>query len=87
MAYRMNSQRVFILLCVVVAVSLPILSFDFGITEDEQLHNEHGKSILDYFLGKSDRAARHPLDASGELTFSYGPDMRDESGALNIYGG
>jgi tetratricopeptide (TPR) repeat protein len=83
----MNPKRLFVLIAVVVGLSLPVLSFDYGITEDEQLHHKHGETILDYFLGRSELATRHPLDADGDLTFSYGPDMRDLSGALNIYGG
>jgi len=86
-ARRIQAKPVFIALAVAIAVCLPILSFDFGITEDEQLHNQHGKSILDYFLGTSDAATRHPLDADGDLTFDYDTEMRDRSGALNIYGG
>ncbi len=80
-------RKLFIVLCVAVALTLPILSFDFGITEDEQLHNQHGHSILDYFLGLSDRATRNPIDDDGKLTFRYSPEMNDVSGALNIYGG
>ena len=77
----------FVALSVVAVLALPLLSFDFGITEDEQLHNRHGQSILDYFLGRSDLATRHPIDDDGKLTFRYGAEMQDESGALNIYGG
>jgi tetratricopeptide (TPR) repeat protein len=80
-------KKIFIVLAVVVAVTLPILSFDFGITEDEQLHNQHGHSILDYFLGHSDRATRNPIDHNGKLIFEYDREMNDVSGALNIYGG
>jgi tetratricopeptide (TPR) repeat protein len=80
-------KSAFVALSVVVALALPILSFDFGVTEDEQLHNNHGKSILDYFLGRSDKATRHPIAPSGKLEFAYDGEMNDLSGALNIYGG
>jgi tetratricopeptide (TPR) repeat protein len=82
-----NPRLVFFAISVVVALALPVLSFDFGITEDEQLHNNHGKSILDYFLGRSDAATRHPIDSEGRLEFAYDGEMNDLSGALNIYGG
>ena len=62
-----SPRNLFLLLCLVVALTLPILSFDFGITEDEQLHNQHGHSILDYFLGRSDRATRPPIADNGKL--------------------
>ena len=63
------------LLAAIVAVALPLLSFDFGITEDEQLHDRHGASILDYFRGESDAAARDPFDHNGELTFRYDDEI------------
>jgi 4-amino-4-deoxy-L-arabinose transferase-like glycosyltransferase len=80
-------RNVFILVSVGVALVFPLISFDFGITEDEQLHNQHGKSILGYFLGTSDLAVRFPLDADGRLEFDYDGQHNDLSGALNIYGG
>jgi hypothetical protein len=80
-------RTVFVVLASLVALALPVLSFDFGITEDEQLHNNHGHDILDYFLGRSADATRQPLAASGALEFVYDDEAHDLSGALNIYGG
>jgi len=84
---RADFKGAFFALLAVVALAFPLLSFDFGVTEDEQLHNNHGKSILDYFLGDDDRATRYPIDEEGNLTFAYDGEMNDLSGALNIYGG
>jgi len=81
------AKLAFLVLAAAAALILPPLSFDFGISEDERLHDRHGQDILDWFLGVSDRAARHPLDAAGRLEFVYDADARDLSGALNIYGG
>jgi len=87
MRFAVNPRTLWIVLAAVVAVALPLLSFDFGITEDEQLHDRHGESILDYFRGESDLAVRDPFDRNGALTFLYDDEMNDLSGALNIYGG
>lgn len=80
-------RKIFFISSLVIAVLMPVLSFDFGITEDEQMHNQHGKSILQYFLGTSDKAARSPLDSEGRVSYSYDDNGNDISGALNIYGG
>ncbi len=78
----------FIVLSVIVAILIPYLSFDYGITEDEQAHCQHGKSILDYFTGKNNIAARSPIDSTGKLQIiSFDDNMNDISGEMNIYGG
>jgi len=87
LSWLKSPRNVFVVLCLAAGLTLPILSFDYGITEDEQLHNHHGNSILDYFLGLSDSATRHPIDDHGKLEFVYDSEARDLSGALNIYGG
>jgi hypothetical protein len=84
---RTARRRAFVALAALVFVLLPVLSLDFGVTEDEPLHHHHGQSILDYFLGRSDAALRSPLDGDGRLTFAYDRQSRDLTGALNIYGG
>jgi tetratricopeptide (TPR) repeat protein len=82
-----RSEIAFLALALAAALLLPLLSFDFGISEDERLHDRHGRDILDWFLGASDRAVRQPLDTQGRLEFAYDAESRDLSGALNIYGG
>ncbi|MFC1720136.1 hypothetical protein ACFL00_03235 [Pseudomonadota bacterium] len=82
-----SPRNIFIALSFFIFVFLPVLSFDFGITEDEQMHNQHGKSILAYFQGTDDKAARNPLDSEGRVSYAYDVQGNDLSGALNIYGG
>src|ERR1051326_7655899 len=81
-------KKSFILLCIFISILFPVLSFDFGITDDEQAHSQHGKNILDFFLHKSDKAIRSPIDSVGNLQpISFDENMDDLSGEMNIYGG
>src|ERR1051326_5115718 len=81
-------KRVFIFLSVVITIALPVLSFDYGITEDEQAHNQHGKRLLEFFLGTSDKAQMSPIDSAGRLQgIAWDDEMNDVSGEMSIYGG
>ncbi|MBI3502482.1 MAG: glycosyltransferase family 39 protein [Bacteroidetes bacterium] len=88
MKWFSDYKKIFILLSVIIGITLPVLSFDFGITEDEQAHNQHGKSILNFFLGENNDAIRSPIDSTGKLLNSaFDSQMNDISGEMNMYGG
>ncbi len=81
-------KKIFIFLSIIIGITLPVLSFDFGITEDEQVHNQHGKSILNFFLGESDNAIRSPIDSTGKLKQpDLDEQMNDRAFMINIYPG
>ncbi len=64
---------------------LPILSFDAGLTDDEQLHMNHGKRILAFYEGTDSSAAQSPFDEKGNWKASVeGPYGKTY---INIYGG
>ena len=48
----LNYKKIFWILAVFMGILMPILSFDYGVVEDDQNHNRHGKILLDYYTGK-----------------------------------
>ncbi|MDR3605943.1 MAG: hypothetical protein P4M08_01020 [Oligoflexia bacterium] len=82
-------RKAFIAILLILGVSMPILSFDYGLTTDEFGHNLHGHMILDYFLGRSDDAGiRPPLNPTPPLTSgSFTPSNDPAWHTTNFFGG
>ncbi|EZH72941.1 hypothetical protein ATO12_18140 [Aquimarina atlantica] len=64
---NLNFKNGFVILAVITGMLMPVLSLDYGMTEDARVHHEHGKRILDYFKGLDDKASLSPLDEKGNL--------------------
>ncbi|PKV49792.1 tetratricopeptide repeat protein [Aquimarina sp. MAR_2010_214] len=84
--FKMNYKKGFIILAIMIGFLMPFLSFDYGITEDARLHNEHGKRILDYFKGLDDTAALSPIDENGALINISTSELNQKRG-MNGFGG
>lgn len=84
--FKMNYKNGFIILAIIVGLLMPFLSFDYGITEDARLHNEHGKRILDYFKGVDDTAGLSPIDQNGALINISTSELNQKKG-MNGFGG
>jgi Flp pilus assembly protein TadD len=80
-------KNCFTVLAVIIGFTMLHISKDFGITLDEDIHNDQGKNIYAYFQHKSNLATRDPFDTAGNLNFQYGPNFEDLTGSLNIFGG
>jgi Flp pilus assembly protein TadD len=84
-----NYRKIFWILALVIGILMPILSFDYGIIEDSELHNAHGKVLLNYFAGKDSLASQGAFNEKGELPKIV--DISDERSLMrkmNItYGG
>lgn len=66
---------------------LPFISQDFGITFDEQLHNEHGKILLTFFEGNSEEAIQSPFNSDGQLIIASEERGKESYKGMNIFGG
>lgn len=84
-----NSEKLFRISFFVIAVFLlfflPYLSFDFGITCDEVLHQTHGNFLLKYYYNESDVAIQSPFKPDGKFIplNSHAPEWN----TMNVYGG
>lgn len=76
-----NSRKIFWIIAGITAVLMPLLSFDYGISEDDALHNAHGKIILDYFTSQDSPASLSPLTNNCKLL------PPGSSRSMNIFGG
>lgn len=80
-------KLIFIILSAIIFIIYPYLSFDFGITCDENIHNIHGRIVLEYFQGKNNKARLNPFTEDGKL-ISVTSDTENESvRGLNSTGG
>lgn len=83
-------KALFVCLALVTAIAMPVLSRDFGITQDEYTHNHHGGMLLDYFEGKSDLAIQGPYQPDGSIKSDGGawtPDQDPSWITMNLFGG
>src|ERR1700744_4020293 len=64
---------------------LPLMSRTAGITEDEPVFNDLGKTIVAWYEGKDSTAVRTPFDSKGRWIFETTGDK--DKAYLNIYGG
>ncbi len=75
----------FLLWAVALLFSMPYLSCDAGITEDEPQHMEHGQTLLNWYLGTDSTASVSPFDSTG--TWRYVTEGNGSKPAMNAYGG
>lgn len=75
----------FFILAVFLLFYLPYLSFDFGITCDEVLHQTHGNFLLKYYYNESDVAIQSPFKPDGK--FIPLNSLAPEWNTMNVYGG
>lgn len=77
----------FIILSVFIGCTMLHISKDFGITLDEDIHNNQAKVMDAYFQGKSNKAIQSPYDSAGALNFVYDENDSCLTTSLNIFGG
>lgn len=84
-SYEKYFRVIFYAIAVSLLLLLPYLSKDSGITDDENLHLEHGQRLLDYYEGQSTYAMQSPFDSTGKwLWLTEGVSSKT---SINIYGG
>ncbi|MBU1720179.1 MAG: hypothetical protein KKA07_14020 [Bacteroidetes bacterium] len=84
----LSNKTIFFLLAAVISIVMPILSFDYGIVEDAQIHNDHGRLLLEYYQGTDSLAAQSPFVENGEMIHSLGASYGMEGmRGVNIFGG
>jgi tetratricopeptide (TPR) repeat protein len=83
---KVTYRNGFILVAVLICFTMNFLSFDYGITEDTRIHNDHGKRILNYFKGLDNSAALSPIDDQGKYMHISDSEMHLIRG-MNGFGG
>ena len=84
-AFSNRYHLLFIIWSVACMVILPFMSKDAGITEDEPIHLEHGKTILAWYEGKDKTAVADAFDDKGQ--WKVVTEGNGSKSAMNIYGG
>lgn len=77
----------FIALAVIIGCTMLHISKDYGITLDEDIHNNQAKVMYAYFAGKSQKAIQSPYDSAGALNYVYDENDSCLTTSLNIFGG
>ncbi len=88
--FKLNSTSykwMFIILSIVIFIIMTSISFDYGISNDEPMHDVHGKLILKYFQGKDSIASMSPIDNDGGLIKTFSPVVDDKIQGMNFFGG
>ena len=84
--FQVNYKNGFVVLVVIIGLLMPFLSVDYGQTEDQRFHQEHGSRLLDYFKGVSDIAQYSPLNDQGDFV-NVTQGVENEHRGMNIFGG
>lgn len=79
------AKLLFIVSAFVISFTLPYVSKDAGITEDEPQHREHGKKLYDYYTKGDKTVIESPFDEKGQ--WKYFTEGTASKTAINIYGG
>ncbi|MGD0711493.1 MAG: tetratricopeptide repeat protein [Bacteroidales bacterium] len=86
---KLNYRKIFWIVALFIGILMPVLSFDYGVIEDDGLHDAHGKVLLNYFMGKDSLASQGLFNEKGELPKIIDiSDERNHMRQMNIdYGG
>lgn len=79
------AKLLFIVSAFFISFTLPYVSKDAGITEDEPQHREHGKKLYDYYTKGDKTVIESPFDEKGQ--WKYFTEGTTSKTAINIYGG
>ena len=78
-------KTLFIIWALASIVILPLMSLNAGITEDEPVFNDLGKTVVAWYEGRDKTAIQTPFDDKGQWIFVTKGDK--DKAYLNIYGG
>lgn len=79
------AKLLFIVSAFAISFTLPYLSKDAGITEDEPQHREHGRKLYDFYTKGDKTVIESPFDEKGQ--WKYFTEGTTSKTAINIYGG
>jgi len=82
-----NSKRIFVLLSVVTLLVMIWLHNDYCLTNDEPIHQLHGKVLLDYYKGANNSAVLSPLDSAGNIIATFSVIEDNNFRGMNFFGG
>lgn len=64
-----------------------LVSSDYGLSNDEPIHQFHGKIVLEYFKGESNIASLSPIDSTGNLVKTFECTHDKSFRGMNFFGG
>lgn len=79
--------RVFWFLAIVIAIIMLNIHGDYGLTNDEPIHQAHGEVVLSYFQGNDSLAALSPIDSTGNLIKTFSTVKDENFRGMNFFGG
>ena len=60
---------------------------DYGLTNDEPIHQAHGEAVLDFYRGTDSTAALSPIDSTGNLVETFSSSRDENFRGMNFFGG
>lgn len=84
---KLKDKHLFFLISALLFVLMMAISNDYGVTNDEPIHQVHGKVLLDYFKGNSNTAALSPIDSTGKIILTFEAEEDSLIHGMNFFGG
>ena len=84
---KITPKMLFWILAAFLLLVMVSLHKDFGLTNDEPIHQAHGKIVLEYFMNQDSLAALSPIDTSGNLVKTFYVSHDSNFRGMNFFGG
>ena len=84
---KLSPKIIFWILAALLFVVMLSVHKDFGLTNDEPIHQAHGMVVLNYFLGNDSIAALSPIDSTGKLVETFYVSNDEKFRGMNFFGG
>ncbi len=80
-------RGLFFAVAMLVLVLMVAVHNDYGLTNDEPIHQAHGQVVLDYFRGTDSIAALSPIDSTGNIVSTFSKERNENFRGMNFFGG
>lgn len=84
---KVRSKTLFWILSGVLLIIMVAVHRDYGVTNDEGIHQAHGEVVLNYYKGVDSIAALSPIDSSGKLVETFYVTHDEHFRGMNFFGG
>ncbi len=85
--FSKNTHLVFWGLIASTAIIMLLIYNDYGVTNDEAIHQAHGEVLYDFYSGQSRIAALSPIDSTGNLYKTFVAVKDENFRGMNFFGG
>ncbi|MBN2746553.1 MAG: hypothetical protein JXR34_07480, partial [Bacteroidales bacterium] len=81
-----NARWIFWGLIAITAIVMLWIYPDYGLTNDEAIHQAHGEVVRDYYAGETTLAALSPIDSTGNLYKTFIAVKDENFRGMNFFG-